>query len=50
VAVGRVTEEHSHGAVSDVPEEHSHSAVDSVRRNSPRNPSPEHSWNSRPFQ
>ncbi len=48
--VGRVPEEHSHGAVSDVPGEDSHSAVDSGRRNSPRNPSPEHSWNSRPFQ
>ncbi len=39
---------------SRVPEEDSHSAVDSVprkhRRNSPRNPSPEHSWSSRQFQ
>ena len=50
VAVDRVSEEHSHGAVSGVPEEHTRSAVDSVRRNSPRNPSPENSWNSRPFQ
>ncbi len=50
VAVDRVSEEHSHGAVSGVPEEHTRSAVDSVRRNSPRNPSPERSWNSRPFQ
>jgi hypothetical protein len=50
VAVGRVPEEHSHCAVSGVPREHNHSAVDSVRRNSPRNPSPEHSWSSRPFR